>query len=407
MCAVKSNLPEGNENIVTIKVFGVGGGGNNAVNRMAEVGIKGASLVAVNTDIPVLRRSKADEIIAIGETTTKGRGAGANPEIGREAAEESAEYIKESLKDVDMLYITAGMGGGTGTGAAPVIARIAKEMGILTVAVVTKPFAFEGPQRTAVAEDGIERLKQFVDALIIVSNEKLREISKEPITFKNAFAEADSVLISSVKSICELISTDTYVNLDFADVTTILKNSGDAHIGIGTASGENKGAIAATQAIASPLLDSSITESEGIIVSIKADEKVQLDEVYATSDMITSQLPGAKVIWGIDFDSSLEDTIQVVIIATKTVANAKKKFIADQTGNDSENNGGQNNGGAGEETVPENETETGDTDNGGADEVKNDTADKNGKGGNTLPGWLFTDEEFAQIQTVVDQSKKK
>ena len=312
MNGVISNLPDSNENIVNIKVFGVGGGGNNAINRMAETGIRGATLVAVNTDIPVLRRSKANEIIAIGENTTKGRGAGANPEIGREAAEESAELIRASLAGVDMLYITAGMGGGTGTGAAPVIARIARDMNILTVAVVTRPFAFEGIQRTAAAEDGIERLKQFVDALIVVSNEKLREISKTPITFKNAFAEADNVLISSVKSICDLISTESYVNLDFADVTAILKDSGDAHIGIGTASGAGKAEIAAKQAISSPLLDSSINSAEGIIISIKADENVQLEEVYATSAMITEQIPGAKIIWGIDFgsiDPKLAETV--------------------------------------------------------------------------------------------------
>ncbi len=324
----KSNLPEGDGNIVNIKVFGVGGGGNNAVNRMAEVGVGGATLVAVNTDIPVLRRSKANEIIVIGENTTKGRGAGANPEIGREAAEESRELIRSSLEGVDMLYITAGMGGGTGTGAAPVIAQIAKELQILTVAVVTRPFAFEGQQRAAVAEDGIERLKQYADAVIVVSNEKLREISTAPISFKNAFAEADNVLISSVKSICELISTESYVNLDFADVTTILKNSGDAHIGIGLASGPDKAKVAAEHAIFSPLLDSSINSAAGIIISIKADENVQLEEIAETTTTITAQLPDAKIIWGIDFDAALEDSIQIVVVATKMSEEARKAFNA-------------------------------------------------------------------------------
>lgn len=324
----KSNLPEGDGNIVNIKVFGVGGGGNNAVNRMAEVGVGGATLVAVNTDIPVLRRSKANEIIVIGENTTKGRGAGANPEIGREAAEESRELIRSSLEGVDMLYITAGMGGGTGTGAAPVIAQIAKELQILTVAVVTRPFAFEGQQRAAVAEDGIERLKQYADAVIVVSNEKLREISTAPISFKNAFAEADNVLISSVKSICELISTESYVNLDFADVTTILKNSGDAHIGIGLASGPDKAKVAAEHAIFSPLLDSSINSAAGIIISIKADENVQLEEIAETTTMITAQLPDAKIIWGIDFDAALEDSIQIVVVATKMSEEARRAFNA-------------------------------------------------------------------------------
>lgn len=401
MNGVISNLPDSNENIVKIKVFGVGGGGNNAINRMAETGIRGATLVAVNTDIPVLRRSRADEIIAIGENTTKGRGAGANPEIGREAAEESAELIRASLAGVDMLYITAGMGGGTGTGAAPVIARIARDMNILTVAVVTRPFAFEGVQRSAVAEDGIERLKQFVDALIVVSNEKLREISKTPITFKNAFAEADNVLISSVKSICELISTESYVNLDFADVTAILKESGDAHIGIGTASGTGKAEIAAKQAISSPLLDSSITSAEGIIISIKADENVQLDEVYATSAMITEQIPGAKIIWGIDFDPELDDSIQIVVIATKAAACAKSRFEDSEGGNKAveeqkaEDNGGNTQDDA--EGTADAEAE-GNGESGSEESIKREEKKSD---------WSFTDEEFEKIRTVANHSDKK
>lgn len=329
----KSNLPIGDENIVNVKVFGVGGAGNNAINRMAEVGIDAATLVAVNTDIPVLRRSKANEIIAIGETTTRGRGAGANPEIGREAAEESKEIIKSSLADADMLYITAGMGGGTGTGAAPVIAKIAKELNILTIAVVTRPFAFEGTQRMAVAEDGIERLKQYVDALIVISNEKLREITTNgaPISFKNAFAEADNVLIRSVKSICDLISTESYVNLDFADLNTVLRDSGDAHIGIGVASGADKAQKAAEQALTSPLLDSSINSAAGVIISIKADEEVQLEEITQATQMITSKIPDAKIIWGIDFDPQLKDSIQVVVIATKMSQAAREAFILEKS----------------------------------------------------------------------------
>ena len=399
MSGVISNLPDANENIVNIKVFGVGGGGNNAVNRMAETGIRGATLVAVNTDIPVLRRSKADEIIAIGENTTKGRGAGANPEIGREAAEESAELIRASLAGVDMLYITAGMGGGTGTGAAPVIARIARDMNILTVAVVTRPFAFEGIQRTAVAEDGIERLKQFVDALIVVSNEKLREISKTPITFKNAFAEADNVLISSVKSICELISTESYVNLDFADVTAILKESGDAHIGIGIASGAGKAEIAAKQAISSPLLDSSITSAEGIIISIKADENVQLEEVYATSAMITEQIPGAKIIWGIDFDPTLDDAIQIVVIATKTAASARANYEEAVRKNEEAKAAGET---ASTEIVTD-----GSVDGAASEGVLATKLDEPAKKEEKKTDWSFTDEEFEKIRTVANHNDKK
>ncbi|MBR2459867.1 MAG: cell division protein FtsZ [Clostridia bacterium] len=409
MSGVISNLPDNNDNIVTIKVFGVGGGGNNAVNRMVETGIRGATLVAVNTDIPVLRRSKADEIIAIGESTTRGRGAGANPEIGREAAEESRELIKRSLEGVDMLYITAGMGGGTGTGAAPVIARIAKEMHILTVAVVTRPFAFEGVQRSAVAEDGIERLKQYVDALIVVSNERLREISKVPISFKNAFAEADNVLISSVRSICELIATESYVNLDFADVTAILKDSGEAHIGIGVASGPDKAEVAARQAISSPLLDSSISSAEGIIISITADEEVQLEEITATSAMITEQIPSAKIIWGIDFDPELEDSIQIVVIATKSSSGAIKSIseddeeqhFEDDAADKTESLEDKADDGANEGVISE--------ENAGNGENKEDIADKELRktGKPKTADWLFTPEEFEKIRTVVNFSDKK
>lgn len=384
------------DSVVKIKVFGVGGGGNNAVNRMAETGIKGVTLVAVNTDKPVLNISKADEKIAIGENTTKGRGAGANPEIGREAAEESAEMIKQSLAGIDMLYITAGMGGGTGTGAAPVIARIAKDMNILTVAVVTRPFAFEGKQRAAVAEDGIERLRQYVDALIVVSNEKLREISKTPISMKNAFAEADNVLIGSVKSICDVIYNPSFVNIDFADVTAILQDAGEAHIGIGTASGEGKAEIAAKQALSSPLLDTSIAHAEGIIINITADENIPLDEVTATSAMITEQLPDAKIIWGMDFKPDLEDFIQVVVIATRTAGR-----VTDDGGNteeDAKGNGEANgeDSGAHAPAAPDGAEEV-------REEKKEEEKPEKKSGGSD---WLFTDEEFEKIRTVVNHSDK-
>lgn len=402
----KSNLPEGDENIVNIKVFGVGGGGNNAINRMAEVGIGGATLVAVNTDIPVLRRSKANEIIVIGENTTKGRGAGANPEIGREAAEESRDIIRKSLEGVDMLYITAGMGGGTGTGAAPVIAQIARDMQILTVAVVTRPFVFEGQQRAAVAEDGIERLKQYADAVIVVSNEKLREISSTPISFKNAFAEADNVLISSVKSICELISTESYVNLDFADVTTVLKGSGDAHIGIGTATGPDKARLAAEQAISSPLLDSSINSAEGIIISIKADEAVQLEEIAETTSMITAQIPDAKIIWGIDFDNTLTDSIQIVIIATKQ-SNVSRKNKTEASTLQYSTAEDTSNVHYAKKIQPQNaEEKLQYTEENKSNDAKNTTRDDENFRISENDDELFTLEEFRQLQKVVNNTPK-
>ena len=381
------------ENVVNIKVFGVGGGGNNAVNRMATMGIEGVTLVAINTDRPVLNASKVKEQIAIGENTTKGRGAGANPEIGRMAAEESKEKIKEALLGVDMLYITAGMGGGTGTGAAPVIAEIAHNLGILTVAVVTRPFAFEGKKRMMVAEDGIERLRKYVDALIVVSNEKLREISETPISMKTAFAEADNVLIGSVKSICNVIYNTAFVNTDFADVTAILKDAGDAHIGIGMASGPNKWEIAANQALSSPLLDTSIAGAEAIIVNLIADEDIPFDEVTRISELITDQVPDAKVIWGMDFDKELKDNIQVVVIATKT---SKCEFTDDELEVTEAENKPEETGSAAEESKAE--AEESDTELAEAEPVKKEEPKKE---------WSFTDEEFEKIRTVANHSEKK
>lgn len=376
------------EGIVKIKVFGVGGGGNNAINRMAEMSIEDVTLVAVNTDKPVLDKSNAEEKLAIGENTTKGRGAGANPEIGREAAEESINILKNALDGVDMLYITAGMGGGTGTGAAPVIARLAREMKILTVAVVTRPFAFEGKQRAAVAEDGIERLRQYVDALIVVSNEKLRQISKTPISMKNAFAEADNVLIGSVKSICDVIYKPSFINTDFADVTTVLKDAGEAHIGIGVAEGEGKWEFAAKQALSSPLLDTSISGASAIIINITADEEIPLDEVTKLSEMITSQVPDAKVIWGMDFDSKLKDQVRVVVIATKRPGMGQMADI--DLGESVDTQSGEP-----EEVPAENPGEEPSEEVKAEESVKKVTTD-----------WLFTDEEFEKIRIVANHNPK-
>ncbi len=304
---------------VHIKVFGIGGGGNNAVNRMFLNGEKSADMVVVNTDIPVLRSSPVRHKIAIGRLTTRGHGAGANPEAGRKAAEESIELIKNRLQNVDMLYITAGMGGGTGTGASPVIAKAAKELGILTVAVVTKPFEFEGGARMAAAEDGINKLRQNVDAVIVVPNERLLTISNKPLEIKEAFRAADEILIKGVQSICRLINDESYINLDFADVTTILRNSGDAHIGIGIASGENKAMLAAEQAINSPLLETSIKEADGMIISIIANENIVLNEVTEATQMIKNEAsPNARIIWGLKFDPEIGDGIEITVIATRS-----------------------------------------------------------------------------------------
>ncbi len=304
---------------VNIKVFGVGGGGNNAVNRMHANGEKSATLVAVNTDIRVLRASSIESKIAIGKHTTKGHGAGANPESGRKAAEESIEYIKRNLEGVDMLYITAGMGGGTGTGASPVIAKVARDMGILTVAVVTKPFECEGESRMATAEDGIEKLRKCVDALIVVPNERLNSISGKELQISEAFEAADEILIKGVQSICRLINEDSYINLDFADLTTILKNSGDAHIGVGIASGDNKAMLAAEQAINSPLLETSIKDADGMIISIISSEKVALSAITEATNKIRKEAaPNVNLILGLKFDPNMGDNIEITVIATKS-----------------------------------------------------------------------------------------
>lgn len=304
---------------VNIKVFGVGGGGNNAVNRMYMNGDKSATLVAVNTDIRVLRSSPLECKIAIGKHTTKGHGAGANPESGKKAAEESIEYIKRNLEGVDMLYITAGMGGGTGTGASPIIAKVAKEMGILTVAVVTKPFECEGESRMATAEDGINKLRDCVDALIVVPNERLNSISGKELQISEAFEAADEILIKGVQSICRLINEDSYINLDFADLTTILKNSGDAHIGIGIASGDNKAMLAAEQAISSPLLETSIKDADGMIVSIISSDKVALSAITEATNKIRKEAaPNVNLILGLKFDPEMGDNIEITVIATRS-----------------------------------------------------------------------------------------
>lgn len=314
---------------IKIKVIGVGGGGNNAVNRMIDGGVRNVEFVAVNTDKAALIKSKADVKVAIGDKLTKGQGAGSNPEVGAGAAEENAEDITAAIKGADMVFITAGMGGGTGTGAAPVVAKIAKEMGILTVAVVTKPFAFEGKKRMVQAESGIEKLRANVDSLLVIPNERLKQISTNRITFLNAFSEADNVLKHGVQSIADLVTSFGVINLDFADVTTIMKNAGMAHMGVGAAQGKEKAAEAAMAAISSPLLESSISGARRILVNITCSPDLGLEEMDVATSMITGEAsPDATVIWGAIIDETLEDEMRITVIATDFVKEEQDALAA-------------------------------------------------------------------------------
>ncbi len=305
------------ESSVNIKVIGVGGGGNNAVNRMISSNIRSVEFIVINTDKMALAKSSAAHKIPIGEKITKGHGAGANPEVGARAAEESIEEIKNAISGADMVFITAGMGGGTGTGAAPIVAKIAQEMGILTVGIVTKPFAFEGPRRMAQAEAGIRNFRQFVDSLVIIPNERLKQVSDTRITLMNAFEIADGVLSHGVQSISDLINVPGYINLDFADVTSVMQDAGYAHMGVGEASGKDKAELAAKAAISSPLLETSISGAQGILVNITASPDIGLEEIDIASTMIASEAAeDARVIWGVAFDPELQDEMKITIIAT-------------------------------------------------------------------------------------------
>ena len=308
---------QGLDNVVSIKVIGVGGGGGNAVNRMVESGVQGVEFISVNTDMQALNFSQAGTKIQIGEKLTKGQGAGANPEIGRKAAEESKEQIAAALAGTNMVFITAGMGGGTGTGAAPVVAQIAREMGILTVGVVTRPFAFEGKKRLEQALAGIDELNKNVDSLVIIPNERLKYVSEQKITFKNAFEIADGVLRQAVANISELITVPGFINLDFADVTSVMKDAGYAHIGTGRAAGKDKAAEAARMAISSPLLETSIDMAHGVIVSVIGSDDIGLDEVETAPTMVQQAAhPDAHIIFGAFIDDTMDDEIRVVVIAT-------------------------------------------------------------------------------------------
>ncbi|KAB3538579.1 cell division protein FtsZ [Alkaliphilus pronyensis] len=305
------------EQFAQIKVVGVGGGGNNAVNRMIESGLKGVEFIAVNTDKQALFTSKAEHKIQIGEKLTKGLGAGANPEVGRKAAEESREDVYKLLQGADMVFVTAGMGGGTGTGAAPIVAEIAKEMGILTVGVVTKPFTFEGKRRLTHAEQGIEELKSRVDTLVTIPNDRLLQVIEKKTTMLEAFQIADDVLKQGVQGISDLIAVPGLVNLDFADVKTIMLEQGLAHMGIGRASGENRAVEAAKQAIQSPLLETSIEGAKGVLLNITGGSGLGLFEVNEAAELVTQAADqDANIIFGAVINEELKDEIRITVIAT-------------------------------------------------------------------------------------------
>mgnify|MGYP000275062306 CR=1 FL=1 len=301
----------------TIKVIGVGGAGNNAINRMIESGIKGVEFIAINTDRQALQLSKASSKIQIGEKLTRGLGAGANPEIGMQAAEESKAEIAEMLRGADMVFVTAGMGGGTGTGAAPIVAAAAKELGILTIGVVTKPFTFEGKKRLTQAEKGIANLKEKVDTLVVIPNDKLLQIIDRRTSIVEAFKMADDVLRQGVQGISDLISVPGLINLDFADVKAVMLNTGMAHMGIGRASGENRAEDAAKQAIQSPLLETSIEGARGVIINITGGSNLGLHEVNTAAELIQRSVdPEANIIFGAVIDESLDEDIVITVIAT-------------------------------------------------------------------------------------------
>lgn len=313
MLEFDSNL----EQLAVIKVIGVGGGGNNAVNRMIEHGVQGVDFIAVNTDAQALNLSKADVKMQIGGKLTRGLGAGANPEVGKKAAEESKEQIEEALRGADMVFVTAGMGGGTGTGAAPVIAQIARDLGALTVGVVTRPFTFEGRKRSTQAQGGIASMKEAVDTLIVIPNDRLLEIVDKSTPMLEAFREADNVLRQGVQGISDLIAVPGLINLDFADVKTIMSNKGSALMGIGVASGENRAAEAAKKAISSPLLETSIDGAQGVLMNITGGTNLSLFEVQEAADIVaTAADQEVNMIFGSVINENLKDEIVVTVIAT-------------------------------------------------------------------------------------------
>ena len=308
---------QGFNHLATLKVIGVGGGGNNAVNRMIDHGMNNVEFIAINTDGQALNLSKAESKIQIGEKLTRGLGAGANPEIGKKAAEESREQIEDAIQGADMVFVTAGMGGGTGTGAAPVVAKIAKEMGALTVGVVTRPFGFEGRKRQTQAAAGVEAMKAAVDTLIVIPNDRLLDIVDKSTPMMEAFKEADNVLRQGVQGISDLIAVSGEVNLDFADVKTIMSNQGSALMGIGVSSGENRAVEAAKKAISSPLLETSIVGAQGVLMNITGGESLSLFEAQEAADIVQDAADeDVNMIFGTVINPELQDEIVVTVIAT-------------------------------------------------------------------------------------------
>ncbi len=320
-----------------MKVIGVGGGGNNAVNRMIDDGLAGVQFIAINTDKQVLfgdSGSKAGLKIQIGEKLTKGLGAGAKPEIGQKAAEESREEIKQALQEANMVFVTAGMGGGTGTGAAPVVASIAKEMGILTVGVVTKPFRFEGKKRMQQAEVGVDGLKDNVDALVVIPNDKLLEICDKKTTMQEAFKMADDILSQGVKGISDLITSPGYINLDFADIQSVMRNTGICHMGIGRASGENRAEEAVKMAINSPLLETTIDGATKVVLNISGSSDLGLMEIEQASELVHQLVSDdADIIFGTSIDATLGDEVVITIVATGFEGSASKAVDTEAAGN--------------------------------------------------------------------------
>jgi len=307
----------GPDNVVTIKVVGVGGAGNNVVNRMVDSGTKGIEFIAVNTDKQALAVSAANQKIQIGEKLTLGQGAGSNPEVGRKSAEESRNNVAKAFEDADMIFITAGMGGGTGTGAAPVVADIARESDILTVGVITKPFSFEGKRRMNQATDGIKELLGKVDSLLVIPNDRIKYATDQKVTFANGFEIADDVLRQAVTSISDLIKNTGFINLDFADVTAIMKDAGYAHMGVGHAAGKGKAEDAARAAVSSPLMETSIDGAKGVLVNITGSMDIGLEDVEAAASLVQEAAhPDANIIFGATFDEDMDDEIRVTVIAT-------------------------------------------------------------------------------------------
>ena len=310
-------LDNGPDNVVTLKVVGIGGAGGNVVNRMIGSGTNGVEFIAVNTDKQALSMSTADQKIQIGEKLTHGQGAGSDPSVGGKAAEESRNEIAKALEGTDMVFITAGMGGGTGTGAGPVVADIAREAGVLTVGVVTKPFGFEGKKRMTQAMNGIEELLGKVDSLLVIPNDRLKYATDQKVTFANAFEIADEVLNQAVTSISDLIKNTGFINLDFADVCAIMRGAGFAHMGVGHAVGKGKAEDAAQMAISSPLMETSINGAHGVLINITGSEDMGLEDVEVAANLVQAAAhPDANIIFGASFDNSMEDEIRVIVIAT-------------------------------------------------------------------------------------------